>query len=69
MTNLDAQLKYFKDNPEEFADRLCKLSCEHCSVGCKLYCRDTNKGDKGCADTILEWLLRESPSPMSGKPY
>ena len=54
---LDAWL----DHLELFADKFAQLGCDKCCVGCKLYCRDTNHGDKSCADTIEEWLRQEAP--------
>ena len=61
MNNLEMLLKYFSEEPEALARKLSANQCDECCVGCKAHCQKTNHGDKGCIDTILEWLQEEAP--------
>lgn len=61
MNNLGMLLEYFSEEPEALARKLSANQCDECCVGCKAHCKKTNHGDKGCKDTILEWLQEEAP--------
>ena len=63
MNNLEMLLQYFSVEPEALAKKLSAQQCDECCVGCKALCKKTNHGDKGCIDTILEWLKEEAPWP------